>query len=188
MRALKLSLVLVFVGAFAAAPAAAAPITFSEFPINTVISNQYAPQGVTFAAGTWNLPKISNDGAMPGSPILRPDGGPSTFAGDFWMNFVSPVAWVSFQSGYWDGIGTAVIDVYSPGNVLLGSFTNTITGPENMLFSGLGSIGSVYFNSVADGAGGDIDNLDFKVPEPGTLALLGLGLLGLIARRRRQDS
>ena len=75
-----------------------AVITFSEFPVGTVISNQYAPQGVIFWAETYNLPKIDMDSDMPTQPILRPDGGPETYKGDFWMEFTTPVLDVDFDS------------------------------------------------------------------------------------------
>jgi len=164
-----------------------AVITFSEYPLDTVISNQYAPQGVIFSAATYNLPKTSLNGAMPSAPVLRPDGGPSMFAGDFWMQFTIPVLDVDFDSGYWDSVGTAVIDVYDPSAVLLTSLTNAGTGVEHFGISGLGQIGKIYFNSVADAAGGDIDNLGFTpIPAPGAILLgsIGVGLVGWLKRRR----
>jgi hypothetical protein len=169
-----------------------AVITFSEFPTGTAISNQYAPQGVLFKAGslTTGLPVISPDGFMPASPVLRPAGGQqpySLFQGDFWMEFVAPVLDVTFDSGYWDAVGAAVIDVYDPSMTPLASFSNTTTGVETISISGLGQIGYVYFNSVADPYGGDIDNLAFTstIPAPGAVLLgtLGTGLLGWLRRR-----
>jgi len=164
-----------------------AVINFSEFPLGTVISNQYAPQGVIFSAATYNLPVIDNDFAMPGTPILRPDGGPTTYQGDFWMQFTTPVLDVDFDSGYWDTIGAGVIGVYDPSAVLLASYSNTLIGVEHISISGLGQIGNIYFNSVNDGNGGDIDNLDFTpIPAPGAILLgsLGVGLVSWLRRRR----
>jgi len=174
-------------GIASSASALPSPITFSEFPVGTVIDDEYASLGVLFSpGGDGTLPVIDNDGAMPGSPILRPDGADYAYAGDFRMVFPTPVTKVSFQSGYWDAIGTGVIDLFDPSLTLIGSFTNTVTGPEDMSFSGLGLIGAVYFDSGNDVAGADIDNLDFTpVPEPGTLLLVGVGLAGLAARSRR---
>lgn len=170
--------------------ASAAPttlITFDEFPVGTAISNQYAPQGVIFSAATYNLPVISMNGAMPMQPILRPDGGPSTYAGDFWMRFTTPVLEVQFDSGYWDGVGTGVIDVYDPAMTPLVSLSNMTTGVNVTNISGMGPVGYIYFNSIGDGAGADIDNLGFRpIPAPGAILLgsIGVGFVGWLRRRR----
>ena len=158
-----------------------ATITFDEFPVGTVISNQYAAEGVIFSAGDISqlLPIIYLDGAMPSEPVLSPQ---EPYAGDFWMQFTVSTNNVQFLSGYWNDIGTAIINVYDPGMNLLANLTNTTTGPELISISGLGDIGYVYFNSLEDIAGGDIDNL--SVPEPATMALLGLGSLVLLKKRR----
>ena len=59
-----------------AAPLVSAPavagdaiLTFSEFPVGTVITTQYAADGVVFSALTGNAPIIANDGAMPDFPF-----------------------------------------------------------------------------------------------------------------------
>ncbi len=174
------------------AGAANAAINFSEFPVGTLISNQYAGQGVLFLAGTVTprLPQIGMDGAMPTQPILRPTGEPDyyNYQGDFWMQFTAPaVTAVTFDSGYWNSVGSGIINVYDPGMGLLASVSNTTAGIETFSLSGLGQIGYVYFNSVADPAGADIDNLAFtQIPAPGALLLgaLGVGLIGWMRRRR----
>ncbi len=175
-----------------AGAANAAAITFSEYPVGTVISNQYAGQGVLFLPGTITprLPQISPHPPMPTEPVLRPTGEPDyyMYQGDFWMQFTAPVAEVTFLSGYWDAAGLGEIKVYNPGMSLLTSLSNTNVGPDTISISGLGRIGYVYFNSHGDPSGADIDNLAFRVavPAPGALLLsaLGAGLVGWMRRRR----
>ncbi len=175
--------------------ASAAPttlITFDEFPVGTQICNEYAGLGVIFLPGnvTQGLPIIDWNGAMPTQPILRPQGevaGLYKYQGDFWMQFTTPVLEVQFDSGYWDSIGSGIIDVYGPAMNPLASLSNTGTGVELISISGLGQVGYIYFNSVADPAGADIDNLAFtQIPAPGAILLggIGVGVVGWLRRRR----
>lgn len=166
-------------------------ITFDEFPIGTVIDTEYAALGVVFLPGdvTPRLPQISMNGAMPTQPILRPTGEPDfyIYQGDFSIQFITPAIEVQFDSGYWDYVGTGVIDVYDPANNLIASLTNTTTGVNVTNLSGMGQIGRIYFNSIGDGAGADIDNLAFAtIPAPGAIVLGGIGacLVSFLRRRR----
>jgi hypothetical protein len=172
--------------------ASAAPttlITFDEFPLGTLIDTQYAPLGVVFLPGdvTPRLPQISMNGAMPTQPILRPTGEPENYIyqGDFWIQFTTPAVEVQFDSGYWDSLGVGIIDVYDPYMNPIASLTNTTTGVN--VTNVTGWIGYIYFNSIADGAGADIDNLAFSpIPAPGAIVLggIGVGLIGWLRRRR----
>ncbi len=166
-------------------------ITFDEFPVGTIIGNQYAGLGVLFLPGnvTPRLPQISWNGAMPTQPVLRPTGEPDfyVFQGDFWMEFTTPVLEVQFDSGYWDGVGNGAIGVYDPAMNPLASLSNTTTGVHVTSISGMGPVGYIYFNSIADGAGADIDNLSFTpIPAPGAILLgsIGAGLVSWLRRRR----
>jgi hypothetical protein len=164
-------------------------ITFDEFPLGTEIDTEYAPLGVVFLPGieTPRLPQISMNGAMPTQPVLRPTGEPTyyIFQGDFWMMFTTPAVEVTFDSGYWDTLGVGIIDVYDPYMNPVASLTNTTTGVN--VTNVTGYIGYIYFNSIADGAGADIDNLSFSpIPAPGAIVLggIGVGLIGWLRRRR----
>jgi len=183
------TMILGVVGTANAAPTTL--ITFDEFPLDTLISNQYAGLGLLFHPGdvTPRLPQISMNGAMPTQPVLRATGEPDyyMFQGDFWIEFTTPAVQVQFDSGYWDYLGVGVIDVYDPGMTPLASLTNTTTGVNVTSLSGLGPIGHIYFNSIADGAGADIDNLSFQpIPAPGAILLgsIGVGVVNWLRRRR----
>lgn len=179
--------------------AGAAPttlITFDEFPLGTLIDTDYVPLGVVFLPGsvTGRQPQISMNGAMPTQPILRPTGEPDyyMYRGDFWIQFTTPAGEVQFDSGYWDYPGIGIIDVYDPSMNLLANLTNTTGGVNVTSLSDMGPIGYIYFNSIGDSAGADIDNLAFgdfefsPVPAPGAIVLggIGIGLIGWLRRRR----
>jgi hypothetical protein len=77
--------------------------------------------------------------------------------------------------------------------VLLAALTNTGTGVEHFDLSAYGLIGNITFNSNLDGAGADIDNLQFTTtvtPLPAALPLFatGLGVLGLLGWRRKRKA
>ncbi len=112
------------------------------------------------------------------------------------LAFLAPVTTLSF------GVAIADFGPFSPGftvslfddlNILVGEFpvdTDSLVLFSEGLFSYSGSpIGSATV-AFADVGAFVLDNLTFsgatEVPEPATLAILGLGLLGIAGLRRRR--
>ena len=78
-------------------------------------------------------------------------------------------------------LDASLVDTLDP-TAYYGDYSNKYYG-----FTGIGPFNKIVISNFLDPTGYYIDNLQTRnVPEPETLALLGLGLLGLAATRRRQ--
>lgn len=85
-------------------------ISFSEFPVGTAITTNYADKGLLFASGAF----ITDDGANPTSPVLSAT---PKFQGSVTGAFVDPndssknatVKWLSFDAGYFDDLGSTEV-------------------------------------------------------------------------------
>jgi hypothetical protein len=75
------------------AGSANALITFEEYAVGTVITNQYAAQGVLFSGVSGSAPIITPDLSL---QVVAPN---PPYAGDFRMDFINPVDWVEFEIG-----------------------------------------------------------------------------------------
>ena len=142
-------------------------ITFSEYPLNTSISDQYADQGILFGG---DAPFISTDAANPTSPVLS---GSPRFRGDIEGSFVDPVDGVtpiivesfSLDAGYFDELSSARIEWFDPNGFKLGQRTNTRFGIERLNISG-GNIASWRISIFKTEPGGyAIDNVSFSPAE-----------------------
>ena len=100
-------------------------ITFSEYPLDTLISDQYAEQGIIFGGDN---PFITSDGANPTSPVLS---GSPQFEGTIEGNFVDPLdkeVPVAVESFTFDAIGSTRIEWFDPDGEKLEQRTNSIKG------------------------------------------------------------
>lgn len=103
--------------------------------------------------------------------------------GDLWLKLTSDLlsgTGTNLGSGSDSGSGTSVLDVVD--GLAMGNFdTNTEAGGADMVLN------SSFFDLGLPGElGGTFDLRGDSIPEPSTIALLGLGLLGFAGARKRK--
>jgi hypothetical protein len=159
-------------------------LTFDEVVLSsgTAVTNQYAAFGVTFNGAYFNSQVTSFPPATSGNLL-----GNFSPVNSVWSILFSSVA-SEAAFGIATNPNTTTVEALLNG-VVVGSVSaaTDFDGTDFFQVSGLS------FNEIRLSTSGDnlalIDNLQFSnannIPEPGSLALIGLGLIGLVARRRK---
>ena len=169
---------------------------------NTPITDQYANLGVLFAgiedggAVDINAAPDPDGVAAPSSPNVMTNcananlGCPGNRADILRMTFADPVSGISLMLDSLGGL-SVTFNLYDAFDALLETLTISSGGslfvPVAFASTGVSRIDGIQ---PSDGWAWAFDDLTFTtaVPEPGTLALLGIGLLGMGAARRRKKA
>jgi len=102
------------------------------------------------------------------------------------IDFVGPVSNLNFDIDGWESGDFVAITAFN-GVTSLGTINATANG--NLNFASFGAITRLFFDDSSTSAGVAYSTFSFTqggttVPEPGTMALVGLALLGAVASRR----
>ena len=91
-----------------------------------------------------------------------------------------------------DGLGESLQDTFSLILTTAGNFTTSgisFTSPYGVKFQGVGNSGNSFeFAGCIVGTPGCGGGVITEIPEPTSIALLGLGLLGVASSRRRRQA
>ena len=161
------------------ADAADPAITFSEYPVGTVITNQYASLGIIFSGGSSaGSPFITTDASNPTSPVLS---GSPLFNGPIQGSFVDangkPATVTQFQldAGYFDDLGSTQLTWFDSSGNVIGSQTNSELGIETFTIqvtANQSPIASWIIQEIgAEAAGFAIDNVSFPTPTSGLIIM-----------------
>jgi hypothetical protein len=181
---------------FSSSTAKAVVINFDSIAAGTTITNQF-PE-VTFSSTPGNHIQVvffPGDTSPPNIICSASDVGGLNCMQDILLDFTNPVSGLTFLSAGDDGTGIlAQVDVFGAGLALLGTadILGNPAAPNPVVdLSAFSGVTRIVIRDIDDPAGLGFDDFTFTVdvvavPEPASLALLGLGVVGLAFMRRRR--
>lgn len=176
-----------------AVQAAPTLIDFDDQAAGTTITSQYAALGVTFFQAS--ISDFTCCGTPTPTLVNASTGGDGGVRyPSLTMTFSSAASFVGFDFNYYGATVGAEALAFGEGGLLLETLaitTSAANALDPIAFSA-SDIESVEIRTLGFPSSGwlfAIDNLSFdtvgNVPEPGILAMLGLGLVSLVAARRK---
>lgn len=168
-------------------------------PSNNDFNNDW---GLTFGfddlAGFWNGTGMSYTSGTISMYYYNIDANPVSLVRLFDLNVSGggDTGQATVLSGSLSNFSTDTVNGVNAGDVFntaLGSFEDwTNASPSNNVYFGASQdtqplTGVTFVNGVATVGGTHNGSINFQVPEPASIAILGLGLLGLAGARRRKS-